>query len=398
MGFYMGMLGFVMIGCQGEFTHLQADSKDVENCLESKGEYDFTDNICYCGGLKCPSGNSCIKENSDEDKEKFVCAECSDDKKKCDGNKLLSCVDKKWDIDNPKICDFGCDSDNEICFECLYENKDTLECVDGDIYQCKGGYYALKETCMYGCNKNNTTCNKGECINDDKKCIESGDDAVVLTCKNGFWPTENGSNESCESEENIESCKCDSEKKWKDSDVVKVHCNKSCHLTEPRVVECNKNRCMDVTRNNLNKMDCNTYKSIILGFMKELSKLNNYDRFNEQLDDWFEWRSEESETTICEKLDSTTVDDCFENFKTKMCNDAEWTSNMIKPVYDDTFSNNGIGVIRTCSDEKWDVNYMTPCLDIMYEPSDSLYKIQFIPKTCADPLEGSKYSNACAQR
>lgn len=541
------MLGFVMIGCQGEFSAVRPDSKDVENCLESNGEYDFTDNKCYCGGSKCPSGNSCIDDNPDEDIVNFVCAECKDgdtkckdetqevqcknnrwnneepkhcgdlgcnistgncieckkgDKKcnentlnilntcgedfrwkeekckagcnsktnacyecidgdtKCDGNNLLSCVDKKWDIENSINCNLGCNSDTGTCFECSSTNEGKLICLtnkntdntnmeqSGHIYKCQGQHYVLEQTCNFGCSKDTNICN--ECGNLNTKCTENGNDAVILTCKDGFWPEVENWNGN-------------------ESEYIKSYEDRICHPSKPLAVECLSNRC--VPKDEWSNLACEDYKAIIIAYIEQLDGLK---KSLEQINDWFMFKFDytsnpDNTYSICNfsgtKLDDNcefdefddcknytsagtpkndinplpvletdisnkelnekyncmryeyncvppnTMSECIEFINKYMCEFENYYNNeelsefkglfKIKPNEKDPG-----GAIISCNSNtyKWDVNNITPCLSPEYTYVDSgsnglpEYNVKLTLKACAEPLEGAKYSTACAQR
>ena len=419
IGFCMFLIILMHSGCEteGVFKPSSSSSIAVQRCIDSGGVFDFdVDNRCVCGEMKCDDHDLVCDANLIKCVECFgnevQCYEECDDEGKCT-NYIRECQnDNKW---KRTICPYGCDSKKLTCFECEstdddnefkclseksrddnYEgnnntsqdnnendisntplNGDSTMINDGHIYQCTKGYYKLKETCAYGCSNDKLECKDGECIDGDKKCLEDGDgdNAVVLTCKNGFWPTKGTGTW----EEQL------------DQEVIEISNYPYCHPEKAEAVECNQNLCVNMTADKFGELECERSKYIVLGFMKELSKLDDYTDFNNKLDRWFKLKTSEVEDSICDYWKSETVADCLDKFEEQVCA-ADWKLSIV--------INNNFGVIQTCNNNKLDVHNVTPCLNVEYtEPSGDeppKYNVIFTPKGCANPPEGAKYSNACA--
>lgn len=400
-------------------------------------------------GYVCDDNFKCAKCEEGEKRCTFECSDCDNDKTDCNNDKLeeckknckyeyfvKTCQSGNWKREDSS-CKFGCDETNFSCFECddkeqspmCFAKKDESICKDendntssastgkkdGNIYQCVNGYYELKETCAYGCS--NAKCDTPECIEGDTECIEEGNKAIVRTCKDGFWPQ-----------------KCN--EAWDETaGLVEIHENKICNSAKTHAVDCNTNRCF--SKDEWSNLACEDYKAIVMAHIKQLDGLQKESLT--QINSWFEisikinsetiqnnynlydlcnFDKTEIKTDITDDDVKNMVNDynnmycdtdtiilakCKEFVEKYMCetnNPSEYSALFtIKPL-------DAKGAIINCnSNYEWDVSNITPCFKPEYtyvnpengqENQPSKYNIIFIPKTCADPLEGSKYSNACA--
>ena len=122
------------------------------------------------------------------------CGDCVNNEKKCEDSNQYKCANGKWDIDFP--CTFGCNSDTNLCLECI---DDSIRCISIDnnnVFQtCINKQWVKTKTCPKGCSSTGLCI---ECDNGADRCENN----TLQTCIGGIWTTLHACSNGCNTETN----------------------------------------------------------------------------------------------------------------------------------------------------------------------------------------------------